>query len=447
MFTHTTFTYCPQKSQLMNLQLNTLHFERQRNRLTFVSFMCTINFVFTLLGYVLCTGIMSAFIPPTLMESTQITIPIRVFLLSISLIALIVGRTKNAKFDTITIIYLIFWILYIIRIFVDLHLRSPSSFNPFFAYQLGIPGFTLRSWSYVLAINLFPLFSIYRSWEQIDFERAIDFILIFGTLAIISSMRTISSEGYSLYGEDATQRVEATALLGTIELGHMCASIFLLSIFRFFYSPITSIWKPISAVITIMSFVILLRSGSRGPFISILFVFVFWVASIGRNLFLIGTLSVILLGLVYALREKILDLVGLVSPVLADRLAITVKYGEGSGREYGYIAFLKESLNNWLTGFQCDMLGYAHNVFIDGFMMFGWIVGWIVPVVLLYALLRSYKLLTIRSKISWVALLYMQSFMHLQFSSCLGYNSVIHMTLFLIFLLYMKYDNKSHLQI
>ncbi len=419
----------------------------KRRKPTFVRIICTLNLVFILLGYPLMTGSMALFMPEALLDSSAITWPLRGLFLAVSILAFLFGNSRNAKLDSSMWLFIIFSILYLLRAFVDLSLRDPGSFSPQFAWKFSEydPNFYFKAWSFIIPLTLFPLISLYRSWEQIDYERALDCILVLGTFACFSSLKSVVNLGGDIIGDSADARV-SLQVLNTISLGHMGVSVALLAIFRFIHSPRFSLWRIVCLFIIPLALIVMFRAGSRGPLVAFVVVLFAYLSTLfGRNFFIAGIFILILgvLALIF-MGEVIISIIAKISPVLALRMESTLLYGEGSGREYLYISYLKEALNHPIFGFQLDWLGYSHNAFIDGFMMFGLILGWVVPVLLLSAFFRSLRLLSGKFPISWISLIYMQAFLAAQLSGTVGGNSMLQGSLFLVFLIFMKFKTEIY---
>lgn len=415
----------------------------KRNKFSFVGVICTLNFVFTLLGYSLIVGSLSNLIPQDLLYSSSITWPVRGAFLMITILAFVFGKSRNGKIDFPMILFIIFTLLYLLRAMADLLLTSSGSFNPSFAWRIRSydPNFYFQAWSYIVLFTIIPLISIYRSWEQIDYQLALDIIICLGTIACMSSFGALLKGGVAIVGIDAESRVSASALLNTIAFGHLGVSLALMAIYRFFYSGHLSIWKPICIVVAILGMVTMMRAGSRGPIVAFLFAIVLFAATFARNVVLSCGLALICCVIVYIARDILLNMVEFISPALYTRIDATLSYGEASGREYMFIEYLKEVFSHPLFGFQLDLLGYSHNVFIDAFMMFGLFAGWIIPIILLVGIYRAIGLLKYRIAIGWISLLYFQAFASVQFSGCIGGNSFLQGSLFVIFLFFMKYKN------
>ncbi len=412
-------------------------FSTKRKRITFTSFICTLNFVFTILGYPIIVGLMSMFISISFEaeNSRLITIPIRIIFLCFTILAFFLGKTRNGKLDLPFILFIIFTFLYLIRAFSDLCFFKPSEFT----YKIDL----FQNWMYIVPITLFPLISIYKSWEEIDYTRALDIILIFGTLACISSLINVSSSGQALYGSDAVNRIASSQILNTILLGHIGTSLALCAMFRFINSSKFSIWKILCTLFFFIGIFVMIRSGSRGPLVAFMLIFTIYLSILSRNFMLIIGSLVITNTLVFLLREQIINIIEKISPVLAIRFRNTIEYGEGSGREYMFVDYFKESLEHPIFGFQLDLLGYSHNVFIDAFMMFGFIAGWIVPIILFIGVFRAIYLLIKKIPVAWIAILYLQFFIAANLSGCLGGNSGLQACLVLIFLIFAKYNIKK----
>ncbi len=412
------------------------------SRISFVSVICSLNLIFTLFGYQLVLAALTPIIPIEVMENSNITWYVRAYIFALVPLAALFGRAQNGRLDLPMKMFIFFCILYLIRLFLDTAVIPVSSHDYITAWRLfdSTPSYIfLQAWMLTIVSILCPLISIYLSWEKINFERSLEFLIISLSFSCAMSLYSLVQEGGVLIGVDATDRIEANSRLGSIVFGHMGTSLALLSVFKYFSSSRFSIWKAISILSTLIGLLVALRSGSRGPVVAFIFVMVFWIASILKSMPLFITISSILSVIIFLARDKLVEWVAVISPILAQRMELTTKYGEG--RDF-HLDFYIETFGKGV-GTQIDFLGYSHNVFIDGIMMFG-IFFWIIPAILLPALFRSYKMLSEKSNVGWVALLYLQAFLGVQFSGMIGGNGALQGSLFLIFLFFMKFRSEAN---
>lgn len=122
---------------------------------------------------------------------------------------------------------------------------------------------------------------------------------------------------------------------------------------------------------------------------------------------------------------------------------MTLEYGHSSGRDYLMKSVIDKILENPLFGVQTDQLGYSHNAILDGFMMFGIGAGWIVFVLYLTAYVDAYKVIKLKIKNYWVALLAIQYFTATQTSFSLGGNCQVLLFMLIVYAVSYQLKNQN----
>lgn len=423
-------------------QLLTTDFE-QNKRWTFKSFVFTVNLILILFGYPIYISILSAIIPIDSVENSWIfTVPIKIVCLMISVWTIFLGSTKNKKWSVFLWAFAFFYILYSFRFFIDIFFYRPSSNIAFKFINMSINKFIQQAFGYYVW-TFTCIISIYRTWKQIDYKKTLNLILIFGNIAILVAIYGMSKNYIAFVGIDAEERYNATSMLNTISLGHFAVSIVILSIYKFFKTP-SVFFKIINISFSVLALLLALRSGSRGPIVAFIFVVIFWIASYYKNIVLSFGIFSLLSLIIFATRWTLLGFIQKISPVLYYRLEATLEWGESSDRVYLLKMFFDEIIKNPILGVQCDVFGYAHNIIVDSFMMFGVIGGWILPVIFITCIYTSYKILMNKNLFHWICLLFLQYFIAGMFSGCWGGNAPLQCLLILI-LLYANETRNSNL--
>ncbi len=118
---------------------------------------------------------------------------------------------------------------------------------------------------------------------------------------------------------------------------------------------------------------------------------------------------------------------------MAHRIRMTLESGDVSGRETLWSDYWDECLRNPLFGFQLDRLGDPHRMLIDGFMMFGFFLGWIIPFLMLLGAFSTWKAIRIKAPKMWWSFLFLIPLVKIFTSS--GFTSLAVQTpLWLIFI-------------
>lgn len=316
-------------------------------------------------------------------------------------------------------------------------------FSPLnFMYE-GSTYFKLKCWMYVI-LGPLSAFSIYRTWKQIDYNLAINLSLILGAIAITSTIYGILKFGNVIIGIDAENRINAAGgMLNTISLGHLGVSLFLLACFKFFYSK-NFIWKIISFGLAIFSIIVAFRAGSRSPIVALIFVSVVWISSYYKNI-LLGSVALMFLSiLIYILRFFIIDCISIISPVLANRLENSIRFGDSSGRNYLMEDFIPAIWDNPLFGSHFDLYGYAHNMFVDSYVMYGIILGNILPFMTIITLVYSYTISRERGEFTIICVIFLQNFVFAMLSGCWGFHTALQSLILLVLLYKNNVDSSSN---
>ncbi|MBR4597130.1 MAG: hypothetical protein IKO42_01900 [Opitutales bacterium] len=405
----------------------------ERKKFNFRTFVCTINLVLILLGYQMLISIISGFLKYDVVEDSSVfTWPIRALCLGTTMLAILIGKTKNKKYSLPIILFIILAVMYFARAFFALQiLPPPLLLDIAWRYQYS-SYFYLQNWAAVIGVIL-SVISIFRTWRQIDYPLAVNIILILGFFALSMSVFGIIKTGNAIAGLDADSRIGASNMLNTIAFGQFGVSIFFIALFKYFYTK-NILWKIFTVPTMAIALLIALRSGSRSPIAAIMAVSVVWMAFTAKNSIFNVCLFGAITSAVYLLRFQLIDLIGMVSPMTALRLEASMRYGESSGRDWLIEDFFKQIAHHPIFGSHLDLFGYAHNIFVDSYVMYGVILGNILPIICIFALIYVVKILKNREYFSVIALLFLQVFVCSMFSGCWGGNAPLQCLLILVLL-------------
>lgn len=396
------------------------------NKTKIIKVLATINFILPFVGYQLVTTIF--FTPQTELVdsgiSQVVTIPYRAFALFVSLIViLLVNKSKIKRPSTPMIALLIYWLILILRITYDTQIK------------LALVGYdTTQLWLFVFGICLPVVVSVYLSSKFIDYNKAL--YAIFTSFLIILIITLFNNQ--LLYtGAENLGRQDANLALNTISYGHLGVSTFIIGLFIIKFRNNSLLIKIIIFLISLLGIYSTLRSGSRGPVVSIFVVALFYVFSRQKKP-LLGFVVLLLtfLALIVFL-DSILNFFESIAPIIATRLRETLYEGDSSYREIIYAASFEKFLDAPLFGSQFAHFGriayqeletgfiYSHNIILDALMGMGIFGGGLMMYILYSAIKRSYLNIKFEKSNFWISLLLIQSIVSHMFSSAFYYDPLL----------------------
>jgi len=410
-------------------------------------FISSLNVVMILFSYQ--AGI--CFLRPIMgdsLETSPVAVVIRAFAFVICGIALFFAPCHHqGQWNGFMRLLAFFWILYLIRTFYDLEIRTeyvtdqilPDRYADYpFSFIINggasFPQKHLRLWLFAIPMTLFPVYTVYQTFRTIDFALAFSIARKVLTVAALFAVFTMQ-----ISWRDAN-RMDMGVLLNSISFGQFGNSIFILGMVgesgRFGKKDWCS-W-----LLMILGGWISLQSGSRGAVFSLGYLLLFVLIAKNRSpvklLFKLITLCLLL----WISGPAILELVsefasGAVNRVvLSDPLTLL-------GRGEIYWRFLEKCLEYPCFGFQTDLFGYSHNAVIDGFMMFGFIFGWINLVLIICAIYSAFKQIQHGVPHIWISLLTVQFILYGMASGAFGNNPILQPLLVMCFLLFAEMQSKS----
>jgi O-antigen ligase len=323
-------------------------------------------------------------------------------------------------------VFLFFWGILIVRMFYDIY----------FAIDFKLTE-TSQLWLYVFGICLSAVFSIIVSYKYINLEKSFYWIFCITTLILVLSL---FSNQALLFGSD--ERQDANLAFNTIQFGHFGTSATILGIFTLLRVNLTKFKKLIVVIIITLGLFCMLRAGSRGPVVALIFVLFFLLFSRGKNLFkgIISLSTAILLTVV--LIEQILTFMRNISPVMEDRLRLAIYEGDTSNRDPLYELAFKYFLESPIIGKQFAFFDsdgsflYSHNFIMDTLMGLG-IVGFVAILYILFLTLKnSYYLIHKNDPHYWISLLLLHQIIYNMMSSAFYYNQLISVLFVILFLYY-----------
>ena len=340
---------------------------------------------------------------PEMMDigSRKVTIPFRAFVLGLVIIVLL--HALHARLVTPgwgLFMFMLFWMLYLTRMLNDTYLfpvplaRSPETY---FLFGVGV--------------SMVPALAFFTMPGSAGLRRAM--------IGLYLTMSGIMIAGMLHGFRDfvLTSRLSGNQTYNPISIGHVGASICILSLFIYMTSKTT---KKVS--LTLFTFIMLALglttvalSASRASILSIAVIimpFLIWALMKRRNRLRVTLLVVVLVIFTPILINKTNiiggSLVGRIDKFQHfDYIRNNIRYSLWSE---GWRAFL----DNPLFGSSLDIpqhslyTGYPHSILIEGFMTTGIVGGLLLVAISGYGLIAAIRLIRLQSPAGWVGLLYIQ---------------------------------------
>ena len=380
----------------------------------FLVLLSTLNLVLILFGYQFVATIFSPIM--TNSSGTQfITIPYRIITLGISLFLIVRCHFKQTKSAIISLLWL-YWLIIIVRLVIDFYIQSSLYINPEGKSRIVF---------YIFCITLPSIIAYYKTWNIIDYNKALYLSVTF--LIIIAIVNLVFNR--SLFDETLNGRIEGGTALNTISFGHIGASMALISVyficFRKNYKLKFLFW-----ILLPLGIFIMIRSGSRGPLLTFLLIAIL-IFSFRTKQFFFTILSIgLLLLLIFLFKNALLDLINDISPVLHRRLISTIDKGDLSGRDVIYNEVINSWLNNPFIGTQFTYYYkhfpvYSHNLVLDAALQ-GGIVGIIIMLTFYFQSTKAlyYSVENHKDKL-WLTILILQNYIAGLSSSSFYQNSIL----------------------
>lgn len=398
------------------------------------SFLCTLNFALALVGYPVVMALLSplgADVDTAYGENALYTWPYRIFATIIGVLTLLQVRSRPMpKMNAGLILLCVFWAFYLIRAFYDLEIQSFADYSTL-AWAAGGENFKLKSWAYILAFTLLPLLGVLKGFDRIDFERAANWIWFVGGFSLIAAMVSVQRMADAVWTADAVAygRFGASKMLNTIALGHLGVSVAIVAVYKLTTKYKTNLLQRFFSIgVILVGTYIMLRAGSRGPVLCAFVAGFFYALSRSRYAALGIMMAAIFAGAALAFIRQILMVIRFFSETMSDRILRTIEEGDDGGRLELYKSIWSEICDHPIGGVQLDLLGYSHNACLDGFMMFGFLGGWIVFVLAIIAYVKAFRVLRLHLENWWLALLAIQAITSVQTSGMFGPNSFVQCT-------------------
>lgn len=388
-------------------------------------FFSTFNLLLCIVGYEFTTSLFS-FLMPSIAESRVITLPYHAFALFICLLTILFNIREKFSLKPVQRWFVFFFILIIIRFLYDAYYRLDVEMNSDYKFQIIM---------YMIPKGLLEMYAVMKSYKNISFEGLLKWVYVFFSSACIVTFFSNVE-----YQEATTNRLNANIAIGTISAGHLGLSTLILSIYLLLYRRIGLLKKIFVVFVVVLSTLIMLRSGSRGPILALIGVIMLWIFSVSKHR-VVGLLLLLFFVLfVSLLKDVIFQLVENVSPMLYARFGYRDVGEQASDRlplyEYAIESFLSNPIfgKNFAIYMSNGFCIYVHNILLESFMQLGLLGGVIFVVVLFKVFFRIVKMIQIKSPYFWLGLLLIQQVLKCMVSSSLYFTPIISILIILLFM-------------
>lgn len=370
--------------------------------------LSTFNIILLIAGYSVVTSVLCLLMPQT-EESQVFTIPYRLFELVISTLTIFVNLRNRVRWNREIKMFLVFWLFLIVRFVFDFYIINgnyPSK------------EYLTRTWLFMVGLTIIPIFSLLKSYKNIDLNRAYWWIYILFAISVICTY--FSSRAFQ---EASEERLRANVAFGTIEAGHLGLSVVVLSVFSLYKLSGKIVLKFVISVIGVLGFLVLLRAGSRGPILSLLGIISLVLLSVSKNKFKNLLILAIIGTLIYLFYDDIIRFISGLSPILKARLF--EEENQLNSREFHFAYAWNAFLKNPILGYRFAIpLGhgiymYSHNIILDTMMQLGIVGLFLLLYIVIKSIYKSVILIVEKKSNLWVGLMFVQYFFKLLVSGAI----------------------------
>lgn len=350
---------------------------------SFKSYLANINLINVFFGYVLVTFFL---IPIFGESSTQIiTVPYRAFSLLLSLIVIISHFDRKLRLPFSLRLLIIFWIFTLLRIFIDLEIIYDSFVPNIFKQRINLT---------TIFVITIPLISFIFSYRSLSFTFCLKWSFILGVIFIFSSYLT------SVQIANLDERIDLNDALNSINFNIHSSLVFLICIYLLINFQFNLFKKIFLISICLLCLYISLRSGSRGPILSLVLILTLWLSLLRFNFFKSFFIVLSMFCFLYIFLDFFLDLLNLISPITYNRINLALNGNELSynQRVDSYSYFWNLILDSPIFGSHFAVVFkdvypiYAHNIFLDILLSLG-LVGVLLFSFILYLIFKDFNFL------------------------------------------------------
>lgn len=389
-----------------------------------ISFWATLNIVLALIGYMFVVALFLPTIDPVVMANSpgtaeaitqKFTLPYRGFSLLLSLYVLFRCMHNKGRQSLQIKMFFFLFTLWMIRLVYDLNFRDDI-----------IPTTPPIKIMIFVCVNLINILAIYKSFCYIKLDLALK-MLVYGSLIAIL-MLLIKNPALLLAGDMLETRVNGAAGMNSVNVSTAGTFLFI-SLFCYMATHRQSkLTKFLSIIALVLALIVTIRSGSRGPVISLVITFcVFFLSNIksfkGVFWLFVG------ISFIIVLQNVIMDFIADFSPVFYSRL-VENDHGSNNARmEYYQLAY-EGFLNSPVLG-ECYGISpggkyttYPHNTVLEAFCGLGFVGGMTYLLLIIAGVIVTYRLVSSKTHF-WVGLIWTSQIIESMFSSSFYDNEML----------------------
>lgn len=331
----------------------------KRNKLDLYTTLVSLFISLSLYGYQLTTTIFWRLGEE---NSRIVTVPFRGLILLISMIIIFLSlkKKREKKISLFFKIYIIYVIIYCIKILIDLQMYPLKAGN---LYEI--------AFNYSLLIILPSIITLTCAIDNCNITQTYKYTKVIIYLSIVFGAFSVRSL-YSIK-EGARISLGDNLILNAISLGHLGATGIIIclidnetvSVFRLKVSSLLQ-----KLIILPLSTIMILYSASRGPIVSLLFVILIYCLSSFKKA--ISAFLIVVLGIVCIQGVVDISKISEIAPVLYNRILFTMESGDDMR---GYL--IKKAIEEFwkhpfgVGYFMIPYEYYSHNLFVDCLMTWG----------------------------------------------------------------------------
>ena len=345
------------------------------------SFVALLFVFLSLLGYQLVTMLLLPSSSDIEGISNTVTYPFRAIVFALSFFLIITSpiERKKAANKKLVLLYVIFMLVYFVRILIDIFIRE--------VYLQ--PGFQRVVLRYMFIVMIPSIWATSRCAIHIDYEKLNQWLMIGGVVLLGVTIWSQNALIATEYNEMV--RGEGNIALNSISFGHTCVTLFVIFLSWMVYQNKRK-WVGIiiGGGLLVLSFVLMLRVASRGPLVTFVVVILFFLFCRTKNKLMGLIISLTLILLVWFNISTIFEWLGTISPMMEQRMAAAIFEDDSSGRNILYREAINVFLQNPILGKQFVLYNgfYSHNSILD--VMMG--LGFFGALVWVYLLSKNIKL-------------------------------------------------------
>lgn len=264
---------------------------------------------------------------------------------------------------------------------------------------------------YIICLTIIPCIGIVRTYMWIDLKKCLYYSYLLSSIAIIVVF--ISNPSFQ---EAAVERLNSNGAMGSITSGQMALTNIILGIIILKKENLNNLLKFIIIGIILLAILVMLRSGSRGPVLSLIVVSLFFLLANAKRPLLGIVIVLVSAFIVFIAIEYVKDLIQEISPILKARLFDREDQTWDRVPLYNYA--INSFLNSPIIGekfgvYYPGQITYPHNIFLETLMQLGLIGGIMIFIILGASFKYSYEVIHRHPEAMWIALLYIKVFSYL----------------------------------